>query len=65
MRVGETFEQLVNLRDRPNLDGNVVARLPRGSRLVVVGEDGDWFRVEWAGGDGRRQGWVAKRLVRF
>lgn len=48
------------IRDAPK-DGNRVARLMRGTRVVVTGRKGDWYRVKYdAKGS---EGWVYKAAI--
>jgi hypothetical protein len=35
------------LRSTPSRDGNIVARLMRGTRLVVSGRQADWYKVKY------------------
>jgi len=48
------------IRDAPK-DGNKIARLLRGTRVVVSGRKGDWYRVKYdAKGN---EGWVYKAAI--
>jgi hypothetical protein len=59
----------VNLRTGPR--GDVVAVLPRGTRVRLLETSGGWARVkvlEWAGGppeNAPEEGWVDKSLIQF
>jgi hypothetical protein len=50
----------LNVREAPATTAKVLARTPRGSRLIKLGEDGEWLEVELA--DGTR-GWVHRSYV--
>lgn len=49
----------LNLRRNPNVDSEVLAQIPSGSRLVVLDRTGDgtWLRVTFEGAEG----WIAAR----
>lgn len=44
-RASVTWEVAI-VRDQPK-DGEIVARLMRGTRVVVTGRDGDWYRIKY------------------
>ena len=50
----------LNVREAPATTARVLARSPRGTRLIKRGEEGDWLEVELA--DGTR-GWVHRGYV--
>src|SRR6476469_8200925 len=58
MTNGEVIASSLNLRSAP--DGNIIGTLPRGTRLLITGERGDWLDVE---ADGTR-GVVSARFVK-
>ncbi|MBQ3196249.1 MAG: SH3 domain-containing protein [Clostridia bacterium] len=39
----------LNIRDAPNLQGNVIGQAPNGSTLNILGKEGDWYRVSRGG----------------
>jgi Bacterial SH3 domain len=48
------------VRDQPK-DGEIVARLMRGTRVVVSGRDGDWYRIKY---DAKgAEGWVFRTSI--
>ncbi|MBE7033270.1 MAG: peptidoglycan hydrolase [Ruminococcaceae bacterium] len=49
----------LNLRARPNLNARIIARIPNGSSLTVVGQWQDWYVVNYMG----NVGYVASRYV--
>lgn len=49
-----------NVRSEPRADAEVVTKLPRGTGVVRLGENGTWLKIEALG----RTGWIAKSLVR-
>jgi Bacterial SH3 domain len=49
-----------NVRSEPRRDAPVIARLPRGTSVVPLAEEGKWTRVEVEG----RTGWIANSLIR-
>lgn len=48
------------VRSEPRRNAPVIARLPRGTSVVPLAEEGEWTRVEVKG----RTGWIAKSLIR-
>jgi uncharacterized protein YgiM (DUF1202 family) len=52
----------LNLRTAPSLASAIVAELPQGTRLLIVGRsaNGTWLQVQTTDG---RSGWVAARFV--
>lgn len=51
---------ILNLRDGPSLESQIVGKLEKGTRLTVLEQKGDWLRVQSAHGT---TGWVAAWLV--
>ena len=47
-----------NMRSTPSPSGAVLARLARGTKVTALAKNGSWVRVQTAGDDGVRQGWV-------
>ncbi len=52
-----TFDREVFVRRKPSDEARPWARTKKGSRLVIVSEDGEWLEVEL---DARITGWVRK-----
>lgn len=50
-----------NLRSAPSMTGTVLWTAPRGTRLQIAEERGDWFRV--AAPERGREGWMHRSLV--
>ena len=49
------------LRSSPTKDGDVVARVLQGTRLIVSGRQGDWYKVKY---DARgKEGWVYRTAI--
>lgn len=57
-RVTTTYA--VRLRSAPNLESEVLARLPYDIRLTATAKEGDWFQVIYL----NFQGWVSSTYVR-
>jgi len=51
--------QVGNIRLRPTTKAAVVKQAKYGDFLTRKGEEGDWFRVSWPGGEG----WVHRSIV--
>ncbi len=49
----------VNIRKRPDVDSDRVGRLPLDDYCIVIGEDGDWWQVEYDG----VTGYILKELL--
>ncbi len=49
----------LNLRESPSLDGKVIASIPNGATINVLGDNGEWYAVEYQG----RDGYVSKVYV--
>lgn len=49
----------LNLRSAPSLDSQVLASIPNGTTLTLLGEQGDWFETEYQ----NRTGYVSKVFV--
>jgi len=58
MTNGEVTATSLNLRSAP--DGDIIGTLPRGTRLLIAGERGDWLDVEV----GEKRGVVSARFVK-
>lgn len=55
VRVGVTTDDKVNLRSGPSTGNEVLAKLPKGTQLEVLGQQGSWYKVATARGT---VGWV-------
>ena len=42
----------LNLRDEPTLNSRVLASIPNGAAIDVLGDTGDWYAASWQGVDG-------------
>jgi uncharacterized protein YgiM (DUF1202 family) len=51
---------LANFREQPGIRGRILAVLKRGTRVEVLEEKGDWYRVRLEDG---REGWVAASVA--
>ncbi|MCL2846360.1 MAG: SH3 domain-containing protein [Firmicutes bacterium] len=47
------------MRETPSMDAQVVANLPNGSRILILGDEGDWWYVFAF----NRFGYVSKQYV--
>jgi len=57
----EIVSPIGRIRSEPGLHGKVVARLERGSLVVELGRQGDWFRVRLSD---NQEAWAYKNIVR-
>ena len=50
----------LNLRTEPSMSGQVIVQMPNGSRVLILGQQGDWFNIFWNG----QLGWASKEWIR-
>ena len=50
----------VNLRAEPNTDARIIASLPRGRVANVLDRQGDWYKIQFAGGT---IGWMSRDFL--
>jgi cell wall-associated NlpC family hydrolase len=60
IRVGTTTEENVNLRKGPGTSEGVIAKLPKGTRLEILGQQAGWYRVATARAT---VGWVSAQFL--
>ena len=51
----------LNLRSEPSTNSEILAAIPRGTRLSIIGSDGDWYLTSYNG----IQGYVSSQFVKF
>jgi len=51
----------LNLRAKPSMDGEIIARIPNGAAVIVFGQTGDWLVIQYNG----RIGYAADRYIRL
>lgn len=49
----------LNIRSAPSLSAPIINRAYNGDRVLISGEDGDWYKVNYAG----RPGYAVKRYI--
>lgn len=49
----------LNLRQQPSEQAEVIARIPKGTRITILGQDGRWYLVSYNG----KQGYVLEDYV--
>lgn len=47
VRKGVVTASGLNLREKPTTSSKILATLPRGTTVIILGESGDWFEVEY------------------
>ena len=52
----------VNIRSGPGTDNDIVAKVNRNHKMVVIAREGRWFQVKLSSGDGAT-GWIRNDLV--
>lgn len=58
-RTGIVTASALNIRSQPNINSAVLRTVPRGTRLTIVGSQGNWYTVVYDG----TTGYVSKRYV--
>jgi len=61
---GVTSDSYLNIRNAPNLQGQVVRRILNGANVQILGEDGDWWKVKFANSRGTTQGYANKKYIK-
>ena len=59
--VYENIASLANIRERPTIDSRIIAKIPRGKELSVVGKDSEWVMLKL---DNDSIGWIHRSLIR-
>ena len=49
----------LNLRERPSLDAAIIASIPNGASITLLGDAGDWYEVSY----NNKTGYVSKVYV--
>ncbi len=60
VRTGMVVADRLNVREYPNSRAQVLGVYTRGTRVVILKEQGDWLRVRGTNG---QEGWVAARYI--
>lgn len=61
---GVTSDSYLNIRNAPNLQGQVVRRILNGANVQILGEDGDWWKVKFSNARGTTQGYANKKYIK-
>ena len=59
--VYENIASLANIRERPTIDSRIIAKIPRGKQVSVVGKDSEWVMLKL---DNDSIGWIHRSLIR-
>jgi len=59
--VYESIASLANIRERPTIDSRIIAKIPRGKEVSVVGKDSEWVMLKL---DNDSIGWIHQSLIR-
>jgi hypothetical protein len=59
--VYENIASLANIRERPTIDSRIIAKIPRGKEVSVVGKDSEWVMLKL---DNDSIGWIHRSLIR-
>jgi curved DNA-binding protein CbpA len=57
----ENIASLANIRERPTIDSRIIAKIPRGKEVSVVGKDSEWVMLKL---DNDSIGWIHRSLIR-
>ena len=58
--VYENLASLANIRERPTIDSRIIAKIPRGKEVSVVGKDSEWVMLKL---DNDSIGWIHRSLI--
>ena len=59
--VYKNIAPLANIRERPTIDSRIIAKIPRGKEVSVVGKDSEWVMLKL---DNDSIGWIHQSLIR-
>jgi hypothetical protein len=59
--VYENIASLANIHERPTIDSRIIAKIPRGKEVSVVGKDSEWVMLKL---DNDSIGWIHRSLIR-
>jgi len=59
--VYENIGSLTNIRERPTIDSRIIAKIPRGKEVSVVGKDSEWVMLKL---DNDSIGWIHRSFIR-
>jgi hypothetical protein len=59
--VYKNIAPLANIRERPTIDSRIIAKIPRGKEVSVVGKDSEWVMLKL---DNDTIGWIHRSLIR-
>lgn len=59
--VYENIASSANIRERPTIDSRIIAKIPRGKEVSVVGNEGEWVMLKL---DNDSIGWIHRSLIR-
>jgi curved DNA-binding protein CbpA len=59
--VYENIASLANIRERPTINSRIIAKIPRGKEVSVVGKDSEWVMLKLDNGS---IGWLHRSLIR-
>jgi hypothetical protein len=59
--VYENIASLANIRERPTIDSRIIAKIPRGKEVSVVGKESEWVMLKL---DNDSIGWIHRSLIR-
>jgi SH3-like domain-containing protein len=60
IQIFESLPPMAKIRSGPDMDTAVLQRIPQGTRLKVVGREGDWLKLQLRNGS---TGWIFHSLA--
>ncbi len=60
VQIYESLPRIAKIRSGPDMHASVLQRIPQGTRLKVVGKEGDWLKLKLRNGT---TGWIYHSLV--
>jgi uncharacterized protein YraI len=59
-----TTPERLNVRAGPSVSGAALTQVPEGTKLGVIGSDGNWFEVIVGTNEGQQRGWIHSKYAR-
>lgn len=56
------FSEEVEIKSEPSLGGNSIFRLHEGTKVRIIAQDGDWYRIRLADG---KDGWISGEKMKL
>lgn len=54
-----TQKDPLNMRALPSIESDILTKLPKGTSVIIISEEGDWYKVRYSNNDG----YVSKQYI--